>query len=504
MQAAWSEGYYSQCPYSIGYYREQSPTFQQFCLLLQGYDVPEGENFCELGFGQGLTVNIHAAAVPGNWFGTDFTPEQVTFARSMAQASGSNAKLYDEAFADFCHRTDLPEFDYISLHGIWSWVTEENRAHMRHLLNKRLRNGGVAYVSYNALPGSMARAPVRSLMQFHDKFIGNRNGPERAVEALQFVRQVVEAKPAFLGMQPGTEQTINHLQTTNPTYLAHEYLNDIWENMHLVDVADYLSHARLTFAGSALPHENVDSLGYTPEVLAFLATVESPLLREQLRDYFSNNSFRRDLYLRGGLKLDTQTQSEKLLNTRIMLCAPPDIVNYNVEVGMGTVNLTKESHEPIIEMLATDNYRPRTLRELCATVPTIRPGQVMAAVATLCGTGFLAPCQSEERTSQAAPQTRKLNEFLLQQAKRQINVEFLASPLLGAGMSVPRLHVLFMAFDNTPDPVSSVVALLRQLDEKILEDGREVDDPNEERKVLESAYTEYTRRKPIYTALMLR
>lgn len=48
--------------------REISPVFQRFCLLLRGLassDPGEGAAHCEIGFGQGVSVNIHAAANPG-------------------------------------------------------------------------------------------------------------------------------------------------------------------------------------------------------------------------------------------------------------------------------------------------------------------------------------------------------------------------------------------------------------------------------------------------------
>lgn len=504
MHETWSEGYFSQCPYYIGYYREQSPAFQRFCLLLQGYDVPEGETYCELGFGQGLTVNVHAASNPGDWYGTDFSTTQVSFARSVATACGNNARLYDEAFADFCHRTDLPEFDSISLHGIWSWVSEENRSHIRHLLNTRLKNGGVAYISYNALPGSQQRSAIRHLMHYHDSFIGTGQGAARATNSLQFVQDLLQTKPNFLVANPATPSAMESLQKMNPVYLAHEYLNDNWDNMHFLDVADYLGQARLTFAAAGQPQQNIEGLGYSQEALAFLAKIDSPLLREQMRDYFCNTSFRRDLYLRGGLKLHSQAQMARLLDTRVVLCTPPDSAEYSVDTGMGKVSLTVESHAPIIERLAADNNAPKTIRELCALLPQIRPGQIIAAIASLSGKGYLSPCQSEARAAAAYPKTRALNAYLMQRARVETDVEFLASPLLGMAVGVSRLNMLFMLHADAPDPVATVLDILHSQNQKISQNGKESDNPTSEREVLNNAYGMYLRRKSIYRALMLQ
>jgi SAM-dependent methyltransferase len=60
--------------------------------------------------------------------------------------------LFDESFAEFASR-DLPEFDYIGLHGIWSWISDENRAVIVDFIRRKLKVGGVLYISYNTLPG---------------------------------------------------------------------------------------------------------------------------------------------------------------------------------------------------------------------------------------------------------------------------------------------------------------------------------------------------------------
>lgn len=43
---------------------------------------PEVGSACELGFGQGMSANLHAAASVVQWSGTDFNPAQAAFARA--------------------------------------------------------------------------------------------------------------------------------------------------------------------------------------------------------------------------------------------------------------------------------------------------------------------------------------------------------------------------------------------------------------------------------------
>lgn len=148
----WTSGYVADIGYTYGYYPELNPQRVMLAFLNSGLIPPKFTNACELGFGQGVSTNIHAAASVCSWYGTDFNPAQASFAQELAASSGLTAHLYDEAFDEFTKR-DLPEFDYIGLHGIWSWISDENRVVIVDFIKKKLKVGGVLYISYNTLPG---------------------------------------------------------------------------------------------------------------------------------------------------------------------------------------------------------------------------------------------------------------------------------------------------------------------------------------------------------------
>lgn len=104
-----------------GYYRDLSPELMRFALLLQGVELPSGPlNYLELGYGQGMSLNIHAAATSHAFWGTDGDPDQTVAARRWAAASGAEARLLGDSFVELMRRDDLPEFDIIALHDVWS------------------------------------------------------------------------------------------------------------------------------------------------------------------------------------------------------------------------------------------------------------------------------------------------------------------------------------------------------------------------------------------------
>ena len=80
----WSAGYVSELGYTYGYYEELNTSRINRCLLNKGFQPPEIFHALELGFGQGVSVNIHAAASNVTWTGTDFNPSQANFARHLA------------------------------------------------------------------------------------------------------------------------------------------------------------------------------------------------------------------------------------------------------------------------------------------------------------------------------------------------------------------------------------------------------------------------------------
>ncbi len=123
----WGTGCVDEIPYTYGYCDELNPLRLNLALLRAGLALPAVHTACELGFGHGVSVNIHAAGSITRWHGTDFNPVHANFARQLAQEAGAHAQLSAERFSEFCRRDDLPAFDYIGMHGIWSWISADNR-----------------------------------------------------------------------------------------------------------------------------------------------------------------------------------------------------------------------------------------------------------------------------------------------------------------------------------------------------------------------------------------
>src|SRR3954467_10211995 len=121
--------------------------------------------YLELGAGLAHSTVVNAGAFPrGEFHACDFNPEHIEAGRRYASALGlGNIQFHESSFERLLEKT-LPPFDFIVLHGVYSWVGAESRAAIRRIIHEKLASGGLVYVSYNCMPGWASELPVRRLL----------------------------------------------------------------------------------------------------------------------------------------------------------------------------------------------------------------------------------------------------------------------------------------------------------------------------------------------------
>lgn len=452
MSNAWTEGYFTEMGYTYHYYHETAPVFQRFCLLLNGlaYPTPESEQeawHCELGFGQGMSLNINAAANPGRYMGTDFNPAHAAYAQELTTAAGSQAQIFDDSFEQLLQRDNLPQFDSISLHGIWTWVSQKNRDCISEFARRHMKPGGVFYVSYNCFPGWAPAHPLRRLLPLHQQFSTPAGNPVQRIEnAVKFSKELLAANPSYLSMMPGLAERWETITTSvkDPRYLAHEYFNQESNCLYFADVAEALSSAKLDYAGTATPLDLIDLINFSEEARHFLSGIEHPILLEQARDYFTNRQFRKDLYTRGLLRLSATEQVERLLNTRLVLLVPSEQVPMKVRGSFAEANLEALRYPEVLGILSADNYAPKTVRHIATQLANIEWAALREMVVVLAAMRAISPCQPEHSVHQVQARCRALNRYLCERSCYDSEMQFLASPVTGGGIQVDRFDQMFL------------------------------------------------------------
>ena len=473
--------------------------------------MPDTTTACELGFGQGISVNIHAAGGPSLWHATDFNPAQAGFAQSLASDSGAQAHLHDQAFAEFCGRHDLPDFDFIGLHGIWSWISDDNRRVIVDLLRRRLKVGGVLYISYNTLPGWSAFAPMRHLMALHAQTMGSQGmGTVSRVDgAIGFADKLMATNPAFGRAYPQVAERLKSIKEQNRHYLAHEYFNRDWQPMHFAAMAQWLAPAKLSFACSAHYLDHVDGINLRAEQLALLKTIPDPVFRESVRDFMVNQQFRRDYWVKGPRKLQTQDALEALHAHQVVLVSHRPDIALKVKGALGSSTLTEKVYAPVLDLLA--DHQPRTLGQIATELGrgSKRIAQIQEVAVILTGAGHLAGVQDDVVIRNARPHTDRLNARLLRHARSSADIKHLASPVTGGGVSVGRFAQLFLAARQQglllpAEWAASAWATLQLQNQKVIKDDKVLEGADENLAELTASATRFADKQlPLLQALQV-
>jgi len=473
---SWTAGYMTDIEYVHAYCTELNPLKQRLALLVSGLAASEPSVACELGFGQGLTVNIHAATSSLEWWGTDFNPVQAGFARQLTNLAGSGAKLFDQSFAEFCSRPDLPDFDIIGLHGIWSWISDENRTVLVDFIRRRLKTGGVLYISYNTFPGWAAFAPVQHLIKrYNDVMSAPGQGVVPRIEsAIAFAERILGTDPLYLRTSPKVSESLNQFKDGNRRYLAHEFFNAIWSPSHVADMANWLEPTRCDFACSANFLDQIDALNLKPNQLELLTGIPDPMFRETIRDFLTNQRFRRDYWVKGARRLPRLEQAERLRAERVILTSLRSDIP--LTIAGARYKVPEAVYGPVLDALA--DHRPRALAEIEQALRGRDTGfaELLKAVMIAVGAGHLQPAQDERRAEEAKPCTDRLNALLLDKARGDAEIGFLASPVTGGAVAVSRIDQLLLLAGRTgiDDPGSRaafVWSVIRQQGERLSKEG---------------------------------
>lgn len=507
MSQSWTDGYIAEITYTHGFYRELTPAMLRVAALARNQDAPDVASpltYCELGCGQGFSTNLLAAANPHiRFYATDFNPTQVSGARDLAAAAGiGNVQFFDDSFEEFAQRDDLPSFDFICLHGIYSWISAANRAHIVEFIRRRLKIGGLVYISYNTLPGWASFMPIRRLLVDQASESG---GPivSRIDAALAFTDSLLQVNGRYTASQPGLKERVERLKTQPRAYLAHEYFNKDWTPFYFADVVAELEVAKLNWAASANLLDTQDVLSFSPEQQKFLGTIADPVRRESMRDYLISQQFRRDIFIKGPRTLAGVQQISRWREMRLALTTPAENVSLKVNLTGREVMLQETSYNPVLDILKKG---PITVQDLLQypTIASMNLSRLLQSVVILMGLGHVQPCLPAETDEQRRDATRRFNRAVAERARHSGDLNYLASPVTGGGITVDRIHQLFLLghWDQAPNLPAFAWDALAAANQRLLKDGAALQTAEENLAELASRHERFLSRDfPIYRGL---
>lgn len=443
----WGQGYHVGIAYTLGFYPELAPGHLEAALLFAGFKsnlTRPGARYCELGCGYGLTTLVLAATSPQMSFvGVDFNPTHIVAARALVESARlSNIHFVEASFDEILEPrfADLGEFDIIALHGIYSWIAPSVRRAIVKFADAKLKTGGALYVSYNAAPGWMPRAPLQRLVFEYAK--RHPAGPRATTaDALRFAKTIKDAGALYFQVYPQVGAFIEAMEGKDLTYLVHENLNESWSALYHADVVADFSSTRLTYACAAHIADDIDETSIPITTHNVLAGISDGVWRETVKDFLVGRSFRRDIFVRGPVQLTPVERTEDL-DRVLVLIVPRCAATANIQTPMGEVKGRADLYSAILDRLAEGPVR---LSQLVAQItdPDKAAAAVIQAVGLLIHSGQVKMVRPDTETDGEA--ARRLNVALAREIAAGKSVRVLAAPAVRTGVGADLCEFGFVA-----------------------------------------------------------
>lgn len=380
-------GYVADIPYLRDFKPMLAPAWLDHVALVCGVEPPDrGDGFawCDLGCGQGVTAAILAATHPrGLFHGIDAMPAHIGHARGLAAEAGIANLRLDAADFAAAAGLDLPRFDYIVAHGVYSWIDSDAQAALRRLIDRRLKPGGLVYVSCNAMPGWLRDLPFQRLAHELGRSLPG-DSAARFAAAAETMRMIAVAGAPALASSVTLAEMNTRPQDYPPAYLVHEFMHAAWRPLYVTELRDAMAQIGLAPVGSATLCENFDRLVLTGAARETLAGIADPDIRELARDFFLDQRLRCDVFDRGNRRLGGEQRDRRLLAGTYALARPAAGIRYSTPTPAGERPCNTATARAIVSALGAG---PRPLAGLAAGP------DLLDNILNLCAVGAVMPVE---------------------------------------------------------------------------------------------------------------
>lgn len=476
----WSHGYNVALGYTYGYYREVAPSWIDFSLRLSGRNpINDGKKkYLELGCGQGYNLILHAAMHQHiEFFGIDFNPLHIAHARDLANNCGLKNIHFEEAdFLDLAKDwpAEYGQFHYAALHGIYSWVSASLRLAIVSCLKHAVLPGGVVYLSYNTLPGWTSTLPMQYLLRRYEKTESLK--PLAAIEqGMAFLKKMNDAGTALFKSLPHLGTRLEKSIAQDKSYLVQEYLHDdAWYPLWFGQVASEMSGAKLSPIGTATFPEFFLPQGLPEAMRKLVEDTDDMVFRQELIDCCINQSFRRDIFMRGEHRAWPMRQSRAWADVKLVLL-PRELSEegFKFITTYGELSGKSEIYQPILDMLSDG---PKSFAQIKAAdaFKNRKMGELIHALSFLLHASYIGLYSDDVDVKTAA----RANRILAAASSDGAPYNFAACAR--SGQAMPMKNIDFMFLDTlTEHPkadenilVQGLLTRLTNLGRSLAKDGQ--------------------------------
>jgi SAM-dependent methyltransferase len=349
----WTE--YDELPYPGFPYAQSHPDRLATQATLFGMTAPEVAScrVLEVGCGDGGNLIAMAYGLPeGSFVGVDRAPSAVARAQGFVRELGlGNVELVCADLSDI--GAGFGEFDFIVAHGVYSWVADPVRDRLMALCRANLAANGVAFVSYNTLPGGHVRMMLREMLLFDGR--GVDAPQERAQRARAFLHQLGEAQAGSGRYRQLLAEELERLRAQSDAAIMHDDLEAINRPVYFHEFVAHAATHELQYLAEADFFE-MPAAASSPAVLAVLAQHGDDLVaREQYLDFLTGRLYRQTLLCRIGIHVDRRLRAEVmprfLIAAQARLATPDAVIeDRSPATFRGPRGATLHTDEPIIKL----------------------------------------------------------------------------------------------------------------------------------------------------------
>jgi len=387
MASTAAEGYITDVAYIPGFYPNMAPTAIRHVAALNRVVPPRvaaGFRYLELGCGLGRSLTTLAAANPqGEFVGVDVNPDHTAMVdRDIAAGGLTNARVITSGIGAL--PADLGMFEFIALHGVFSWVAPHVRDEIIALARRHLAPGGLLLVSYNAMPGWAHLQPIRGILR---QYTALRQGDsvQRIRDALAYLVFIRDKHAKYFEDNPRAAAYVDALLKQDARYLVHEYLNEHWTSFYFADVAGMFGAAGMAFVGSLPVFTNFWDLCVRPEFQELFRTTTNRLVTEAHKDFCANTAFRWDIYAREPRAMpEAADRLREADDLHFRVTRPGTTLPYQANLGVVTSTVQGPLYQTLLDVLGDKSLRLSEIladARLAGTPPTDLVRAVDAGVA---------------------------------------------------------------------------------------------------------------------------
>ena len=329
---------------------------------------PRKARVLELGCGSGINTLAMAQLYPESEFvGVDLSMRHIQQADEALAATGlGNVRFIQGNIAELGE--DLGKFDYIITHGIYSWVPAEVREAILRLCRENLQPGGIAYISYNCLPGWRMRGALRDMMKMHTG--GLTDIAAKVAQGKALIKFLAESCQEDTPYGKYMRQELEALRNIDNSYIAHEFFEEENNAFYFTDFLQAAAAHKLAYLGDAEPATMVvDNL--PPQAAQTLKSLKLNLIAtEQYMDFVRNRVFRSTLLCHASAALnrsiDPATLSDLEVTALVTLKRPWSSSEPAVFAGLNgnEFTVTDQAAAEVLSRIAATGRRSRPCHEV--------------------------------------------------------------------------------------------------------------------------------------------